>query len=631
MQRQDRVFAGVLVVTILVMAAVVALSPFPQRQVGQSGILSSFSSYDEMKSYVLQGVGKYQNNVENFAGGVYKATASLALATPSAVPSLTSTNIQVEGVDEPDFVKSDGTYLYVATGNAVSVVLAYPPDKSTVVSRLQYDGQVLGIFISQNRLLVIESGARVVEGINRSVSYAQAVYFLLYDDSDTSKISLIKSISVEGTYVDSRLTGGFIYAVVQQPTYSPENASFAAPTVVDGKVAGAIEPSSVFYSTGSASSFSAYTIILGLNVTDGSHSQTAVLTGWGSTIYSSTSNIYLSFPDRMGYPVKGGVALPAIGVVQRGIPIFWGGYGGNTTIFRVSFSEGKTQVEAGGMIPGTVLNQFSLDEYQGYLRVATTSYRMLPNQTQVRVNNVYVLNQNIGVVGAVEGLAPKEHIYSVRFLGDVGYVVTFEQIDPLFVISFADPAHPAVLSSLELTGFSDYLHPIGNGYLIGVGKETVPAPQEAGYVLYLGLKFSLFHVYDNGSSVEVAKYLMGDRGSDSLVLSDHKAFVYDADRGIMALPVLVAKTSQTSSGGNLIFDYGTAVWQGAVLFEVSPQSGFQLIGNVTQIPSGSAVDQNSDYYVSRVVIVGDFVYTVSNKMVMVNSLQDMSLVAEIQL
>ncbi len=281
---------------------------------------------------------------------------------------------------------------------------------------------------------------------------------------------------------------------------------------------------------------------------------------------------------------------------------------------------------------GTVLNQFSLDEYQGYLRVATTGYSRLLNQTQVQVNNVYVLDQGLKVVGSLEGLAPNERIYSVRFLGDVGYVVTFERIDPLFAISFANPAKPVVLGALALTGFSDYLHPIGNGLLIGVGKETVPAPQEAGYVLYMGVKLSLFHVYDNGSSAEISKYVIGDRGSDTPVSTDHRAFVYDAGKGIVAFPVLVAQIDKSADEGNpSIFDSGTPVWQGAYLFNVSPQSGFQLIGRVTQIPSGVSVSENPDYYINRIVIIGDYVYTISNMMVSVNSLTGLSQVGEIRL
>lgn len=353
------------------------------------------------------------------------------------------------------------------------------------------------------------------------------------------------------------------------------------------------------------------------------------MTGWGSTVYASNSNIYLAFPDFYAYPMMG-VMRPAAGTTF-GAPIFWRGFGGNTTVFRIALmGSGQTQVQAEGMIPGTILNQFSIDEHNGYLRVATTSYGQLANQTSVQVNSVYVLDQGMKVVGAVENMAPTERIYSVRFLGDIGYVVTYERIDPLFAISFSDPTHPVILSSLELTGFSDYLQPIGNSLLLGVGKQTIPAPQEQGYVIYLGVKLSLFHVSPDGNSTVVANMTIGDRGSDTPVSSDHHAFVYDAQDGIVAFPILVAKVANGTSSGATFPSYGNPVYQGAFFFNVS-QTGVKLIGSVTQVPEGSSIGQSQDFYINRIVIIGDYVYTISNRMVMVSNLSDLSFVGTVEL
>jgi uncharacterized secreted protein with C-terminal beta-propeller domain len=580
-----------------------------------------------MKSVVTQSSRNYQykfTELRNTTPGLLVAAAS-----SSVTPSFTSTNIQVEGVDEPDSVKTNGAYLYVASGSTVSVILAYPPDKNAITTQLGYAGQVLGLFLAQNRLVVIEDAQNYPNG-----TYLRRVSLHLYDVSNSSRPSLIKTIAVDGVYVNSRLTNGYVYAILQQQTELPDargNMSFTPPSVVDGKVTQTIQPLDVHYNPNSTAPFSVYTIILSMSVVDGSHSENVVLTGWGSTIYSSTSNIYLTSPE-MSIPIMRGAMAPSgAGDMAVFRPIWWRP-DTNTTIFRISFSGGQTQVAAEGTISGGILNQFSLDEYQGYLRVATTSYRQLLNQSGVQVNNIYVLDQSLRVVGALEGLAPKEKIYSVRFLGDIGYVVTFEQIDPLFAISFSDPTHPVVLSALKLTGFSDYLHPLGNGYLVGVGKQTVPAPNEVGYVLYQGLKLSLFHVYDNGSSNEVARYLIGDRGSDSPVLHDQRAFVYDAEKGIMALPFLVTQVNDSSNGGSSSpYAYGAPVWQGAYLFKVSTRSGFQPIGRITQIPRGGSVDGSPDYYINRIVIIGDYVYTISNRTVLINDLSSLTQVAAIQL
>lgn len=628
MQRRDKGFLSLLMLTVLVLAAFAAIAPYPQRQIGLSGSLLNFESYDQMKSFASQNQDSYQRSIVTYMPEYNIAATSLS--SPSASTSYTTTNIQVEGVDEADMVKTDGSYLYVASGTTVSVIHAGSLDATALVAKLKFDGTVLGLFVAQGRLVVLETDQQIMN--STYAWYSPVVNFILYDDTNASFPILLNTVSLNGTYVDSRLAGGFVYAVVQQPTYvyvSGGNSSFVAPSITDGKTTTKIDPADVYYNPSSTSSFGQYTIILSLSITDGSHTQEAVMTGWGSTVYASSSNIYLAFPDFYAYPMMGVMPL-ATGTVF-GTSLFWRGFGGNTTIFRVALTgAGQTQVQAEGMIPGTVLNQFSIDEYSGYLRVATTSYRLLANQTSVQVNNVYVLDQSMKVVGAVENMAPTERIYSVRFLGDIGYVVTYERIDPLFAISFRDPTHPTILSSLELTGFSDYLQPIGNDLLLGVGKQTIPAPEEQGYVLYLGVKISLFHVSPDGNSTVVANMTIGDRGSDTPVSSDHHAFVYDAQDGIVAFPILVAKIDNKTSSETTFPSYGNPVYQGAFLFNVS-QTGIKLIGCVTQVPQGSPIDQSQDFYINRIVIIGDYVYTISNRMVMASNLSDFSFVGAVKL
>ncbi|MBI3859588.1 MAG: beta-propeller domain-containing protein [Thaumarchaeota archaeon] len=634
MQREERVFASVLVIALLASAAAVILAPTPARTIGRSGQLSSFLTYDQLTiSIAKSGTSSYANDFRSVTLTSAFPSAGLALVSgASSAPSFTTTNIQVQGVDEPDIVKTDGTYMYVVSGRTVSIVLAYPPEKAGTVQTLKFDSDVQGILISSGRLVVIGNGL-----VNYSrYGYVQTADVFLYDVANASEPSLIRHLSVNGTYVDARLNGGYVYAILQQPTevWSNGTTTVVPATLRDGKTTQTIAPSAVYYSTGSLVPFSMYTIILSLSVTDGSHTQNAVLTGWGSTIYASTTNVYLAFPDRVAYPVYFG-APTGIRAVPGGIsilPFWWGGWGSNTTIFRIAYSDGTTQVASEGTVPGTILNQFSLDENNGYLRVATTSNSMLGNQTWVRVNNVYVLNSEMSVVGSLEGLGPNENIYSARFVGDFGYMVTYERIDPLFTISLSDPAHPAVLNALELTGFSDYLHPLGNGYLLGVGKQTIPAPAEQGYVLYQGMKLSLFHVASDGSSTEVSRVLIGDRGSDSPVSYDHRAFVYDPATGLVALPITVAKVDNSSyQDGAPYWAYGTPVWQGAYLFNFSTGGGFQFIGRITQIANGTSVQDSTDFYVNRIVLIGGYVYTLSNRMLLITDFSTLADIGKVKL
>jgi uncharacterized secreted protein with C-terminal beta-propeller domain len=276
-------------------------------------------------------------------------------------------------------------------------------------------------------------------------------------------------------------------------------------------------------------------------------------------------------------------------------------------------------VAKAGVIPGTVLNQFSMDEYNGYFRVATSRFASI-NGVATTSNDVYVLDQNMSQVSSLVNIAPGENIYAVRFVGALGYVVTYEQVDPLFVISFSNIANPVVLSALKVSGYSDYLHPLPGGYVIGVGKETVQA-SDGNYSYYLGLKLSLFRVYENGTSVQVSKLDIGDRGTDSPVLDDHLAFTYDQTRNITVIPLTlyVVSGNQTYEGG--VPAYGDPVWQGVYVIHVTA-TGFDVLGKVSQYPAGQNFGDsaNDSLQIDRSVIIGDYLYTVSQGEVMVSAL-----------
>ncbi len=317
-----------------------------------------------------------------------------------------------------------------------------------------------------------------------------------------------------------------------------------------------------------------------MSVSTGKEITLSVLTGPSSTIYVSTSNIYVVYANYQefyadsipGDVFNGGVLSPSNVQTE------------NSTIFRASYPNGAVKVEAVGSVPGTVLNQFSLDEYNNYFRVATSRFTTI-GTTSARSDDVYVLNLNMSQVSALRNIAPGENLYAVRFVGDMGHVVTFEQIDPLFAIYFQDLMHPVILSALKVSGYSYYLHPLPGGYLIGVGKDAL-ASSTGYFSWYLGLKLSLFRISPNGGSVEVSRYLIGDRGTDSPVLNDHLAFTFDSTRNIPVIPVLLAEVSgnQTyDSGGAPLF--GNYVWQGAYVFKVN-STGFTLLGRVSQYPPG---------------------------------------------
>jgi hypothetical protein len=203
-----------------------------------------------------------------------------------------------------------------------------------------------------------------------------------------------------------------------------------------------------------------------------------------------------------------------------------------TDIVKIDLLADGLTLAAKGTVQGRILNQFSLDEHNGFLRVATTSGWAWSEST----NSVYVLQQQgneLQIVGSIRGLAAGEQIYSVRFLGERGYVVTFRQVDPLFAIDLSDPLNPTVAGELKVPGFSNYLHPVGEHYLIGIGRN---ADEATG--LFGELQVSLFDVSDINHPVRVAQYLFdGGRGTSTDATFDHHAVSYFADHQILAIPI----------------------------------------------------------------------------------------------
>ncbi|MDH5691333.1 MAG: beta-propeller domain-containing protein, partial [Candidatus Bathyarchaeota archaeon] len=308
------------------------------------------------------------------------------------------------------------------------------------------------------------------------------------------------------------------------------------------------------------------------------------------------------------------------------IYVTYGGWNGNTTIYRIHVQGSNMTCEARGTVPGHERNQFSMDEYDDYFRIETTTW----TQSWTIETNLYVLNMNLSVVGQLEGLAPGENFHSARFMGNRAYLVTFKKTDPLFVINLSQPTNPSVLGELHIPGYSDYLHPYDETHLIGVGKHTVEA-DEGDFAWYQGIKMSLFDVSNVTNPVQIDNVIIGDRGSDSPVLYDHKAFLFDKSKNLLVIPILEAKIDRSKYPGEVPpHAYGEPVWQGAYVFDVSLFHGFVLKGRITHLKNGISTYEES-YWVKRSLYIEDVLYTVSNRKVKLNMLDDLSAMLEIEL
>ena len=283
-----------------------------------------------------------------------------------------------------------------------------------------------------------------------------------------------------------------------------------------------------------------------------------------------------------------------------------------TVIYKLAIQDGIIQPENEGSIPGRVLNQFSMDENNGYLRVATTESTVWSNYVSDTVshNRVYDLDSAMTLIGKSEDLAAGENIYSVRFIEDKAYVVTYKQIDPLFILDLSNPNSPKLSGELKISGFSNYLHPFNNNILIGFGKET---KEVDGRTIASGLKISLFDI-SGDTPKEINSYITGDAGSESIALYDHHAFLASDNKNIIVVPATVYDSSknwqEASFNGFLVFQLidGKIVLQGKISHATDKVSGYENF---------------IDYSAKRALYIGDNLYSFSNQAIKINALKDL--------
>lgn len=597
-----------------------------------SSILRSFRSYRELEEYI-----RAKRSIETIfytlRGGVLlEAFAARAYALTSAV-EYSTTNVQVEGVDEADIVKTDGRYMYTISRGSIIIVRAYPPEEARIEAKIKTNGSPQGLFIAPNRLVVISSNTRIVERIvnnsKETIIYGRStvdnLYSIVweetvtevtvYDLKDLRDVKILSSFRIDGSYVSSRMIGNYVYVFTTQQVYRP-NDEIAIPRLEVGSICIQVDPRSIVYVGDSMGPYS-YTNILAVDIDSGEYSVKSLLVGYAGAVYVSRENIYLAMPK-------------------------WGEES-SSSIYRIAMKGLELEAKAFLEVPGIVLNQFSMDEYNGYFRVATSTQGIVrimarPSIGRIELStNVYVAKiEDMSIVGRLEGLAPGENMYSARFIGDRCYLVTFKKVDPLFVIDLSDPSNPRVLGYLKIPGYSDYLHPYGEGYLIGIGKETVEA-EEGDFAWYQGVKISLFDVRDVSNPKEAGKYVIGDRGTDTPVLRDHKALLVDYRNRLIVLPVLEAKINLELYGGTPPpYAYGEPVWQGVYVLKVS-DTGIDYVGRITHIDNVKLDDKRrelwmySEFFINRAVYIDNILYTISNEIIKMNNLSDLNEIATIDI
>ncbi|OUS68612.1 hypothetical protein B1748_33275 [Paenibacillus sp. MY03] len=661
---------------------------------------------------LLQASMKSQNKLTITATAAAETSASLGGAdSGSAAPSpdgsppsddYSTTNVQVDGVDEADWAKTDGGFVYQISGSRVIISDIADASNPKLVAVLEYDAkegfQPQELYVDDKHLIVIgqrsistmtphviqpenevqpipanpgsesagagSSGslpsAETTASPSSSESAAPAIaidaappvgkgisilpYFnhrsltvaYVYELKGSAKPELVRELSQEGGYVSSRKIGDSLYMVSNKYSYyypfydamASKKGSVQDDAATAQTLATEAEPfygdsaandellqlplSDVHYFPEPADSSMMIVGAVDLSQPDGELQISAYL-GSGNTIYASQKHLY--------------VAIAKYEATNNS-------YSDYTEFHKFRLDQGRVVYIGQGTVPGSLLNQFSMDEHEGYFRVALTSGNMWASGEQGSKNNVYVLDEKLSVVGKLEGLAPGERIYSVRFMGARAYMVTFRNVDPLFVVDLSQPMNPAVLGQLKIPGYSDYLHPYDENHIIGFGKETVEVPSKGmgpdeTMAFYQGMKIAMFDVSDVTQPKELFKEVIGDRGTGSELLYNHKALLFSKAKGLMAFPVELyeIKNKEALQPGDFPA-YGEFVYQGAYVYGIDLQNGFQLRGRISHLTDDDLRKSGQYGYdysktVRRILYSGDSLYTLSDSMLKASGIKEL--------
>jgi hypothetical protein len=632
--RTTRMGRGLLAALLLAALAVPATAPAATRKRAASA-LPAFNSCGALLSYARRNARRTGGGtgVPTRAGAVVPqvlegpvatqaVSDTIAPAAPAApatgeaksgagtaTPAFSTTNVQEAGVDEPDIVKTDGKHVF-AIANGTLRALDVTGDAPKLVGSLDLAGGGQELFIRGDRALVMSTsyGGAPKIGFATDVAFASSSVVLTeVDISDPAAMTVRRSMTVDGALVDARMTGSTARVVVgSSPSFVQPAAirstgvrRWVPRTVLRSRLSGRTFRRSVVAcdDVRHPRSFSGLDLltVLTIDLDKGLFSvdRDAIMAG-AQTVYGSPTGLYVA-SQRYIPSLEAGTALPA----QP-----------RTEIHRFDASKpGETSYASSGEVAGFVLNQFSLSEFDGVLRVASTEEPQWFDGAQTGQSQSFVTvlaehGQRLEALGRVGGIGKGERIYAVRFAGDKGYVVTFKQVDPLFTLDLSDTSHPRVVGELKLEGFSAYLHPISDNLLLGVGQDASAQGRT------LGTQLSLFDVSDPRSPARLAVASLGGNSSSDAEFDPH-AFLYWQPANLAVIPLQTFGQTGTTFSGAVGFRVGaSSLTEAGRITHPAPPPSPSPDPNPGPAP-GPPVQENFSPPIGRSLVVGDRLYTLS--------------------
>ena len=532
----------------------------------------------------------------------------------SSTGDYSKTNIRTEGVDEADIVKTDGKYIYYVRNKSVSIVDANVSNlkKVSEIKNKSYEKNIFNIYADNKMLTVISKGYKKLSGgDSMSVTTVET-----YDLSDINNPKLLKSNEIEGNYKESRKKGNIIYLLtknyfkidfgyIKYKVDKNEDTKRQKKLKIEST---GIDLSKIMYLPFTPSKH--ITSISSISQHSEGVTDNLSYMGDSGALYMSNDNVYM--PSlRYSYSK--------------------GNEDEKTEIKKFAIENGKFRYVGKNEIEGEVINQFSMNEENGVFFVAHT--KNIFRSDEKRENIITSFDKNMKKISSLDGLALGEKIYSTRFMQGKAYMVTFKDIDPLFVIDIKDPGKMKVLGYLKIPGYSNYLHPYKTGYLIGFGRST--HQNKYGNITIDGYKISLFDVRDFANPKEVDVLNIGGKGSSSYIDTDHKALMFDNKRDIFAIPVYATKVTKKVYDAKE-YDDLIGEFDGAFVIKVS-EKGFKTKGKVAHYTEKEIADNKANQYydytkkILRCVQIGDNLYTLSQGMLKVNNINTLKEIKSLKL
>lgn len=563
---------------LLVCGAVWGIQKNPQRvspvekqdtatDQAESSDIQTAKSYDQIYEYLQANQdNQYGTDTGMLERGVVTESAEDSSSTNSAAAADTGvaqnskssenavyseTNVRQEGVDEADVVKTDGRYLYTLkdNGRSVAIVDTSNGELQMVISiPVEDDDQAREFYVNDGHLILVsEFNQEREDGTWTYTSTDTRV--TTYDITDPEKPEKAGEVTQSGSYTSSRLTDGHLYLFTQ---YSVDVTSGITPKdkkdyipYVNQQM---LEADDIYLPPFSQAYM--YEVVSSVDVAKpGEIQDTKAIFSDGGELYVSNDNIYwyeTQWSDKT-----------------------------ETVIKRISYKGGKLKAEASGKVDGYINDSFSIDEYDGYLRVVTTD-----DET----NGLYILDSKMKEVGSITGLAEGEQVYSARLLGDTGYFVTYEQTDPLFSVDLSDPKNPKIIGKLKIPGFSEYLHFYGENQLLGIGMDV----DEDGFTTN-GVKLSMFDISDSSDVKEIQKYTLENVYS-AAVMYDYKAVLIDPEKNVIGF------AADGNNGENYyVFSYNDTNGFDCLMNETVNGNGYQsargvYVDNTLYVVKGNIIE-----------------------------------------